>query len=325
MNGNWKTTLIVLLIAALSPVGLQAGFATEVAANSASTTSADSILVRNLAPDRMAFDGGSDGGVLPSLTIEGEDQISIRFERPSLGLDLQPRTAPGLGWKNTWDKVDLFPVVTLFSALERSPYLGRPWLGTFTAENVVVFRPEADRVRSWRLDVVDSRGRLAKTYEGKGQPPKTIAWDGRRQDGTPAWPGLIYTHALETTDKAGNTRTYTGEGFALPPYRLQDENSVQLVLAGEYFPQNRRARGQKSTPNQDLILEAASWLNQIEGIDGKIEIQVTARSNGQARRLADTVANSMARHVVGPSRRIVTTIHAVPDAPDHGMVVIATR
>ena len=326
MNWNWKTSLGFLLTPALLLVGIGTGFATEVAANSANrTTTPESSLEKNLAPDRMAFDRNSDGGILPSLTIEGEDQVSIRFERPSLTLDLKPRTAPGLGWKNTWDKVDLFPVVTGFSALERSPYLGRPWLDSFTAEHVVVFRPMAENVDHWRLEVVDSRGRLAVTYQGKGELPETISWDGRRQDGTPAWPGLIYTHVLETMDRAGNTRTYTGEGFELPPYRLTEENGVQLVLAGEHFPQTRRALEPQTAPARDLILEAASWLNQIEGIEREIEIQVTARSSGQARRLAETVARSLAGHVIGPGNRIVTVARVVPDAPDHGMVVIATR
>lgn len=322
---NRKQTWILVLAMSLGTGTLQGALGAELAANSNSLPAApDSSLVRNLAPDRMAFDRGAEGGQLPSLTIEGEDQVSIRFERPSLVLDLQPRSAPGLDWENTWDKVDLFPVLTRFSALEQSPYLGRPWLDTFAAGEVVVFRPRAEGVRSWRLDVVDSRGRLAMSRHGNGRLPESIAWDGRRQDGTPAWPGLTYTHVLETTDKAGNTRTVTGESFELPPYRLQTEDGIQLVLAGEHFPHNGRSRHRLAEPDRDLILETASWLNQVEGIEGMIEIQVTARSNGQAGRLAEMVAEALGSHVIGPDDRITTATTVVLDAPDQGMVVIST-
>ncbi|MBU8870570.1 MAG: hypothetical protein KOO60_06890 [Gemmatimonadales bacterium] len=288
-------------------------------------TSQDSNRVRDISPKRMALDRNTDGCVLRSLTIEGDDKVSISFERPGIVLDLQPRNAPGLGWKNTWEKVDLFPVVTSFSALEQSPYLGCPWMDGFAAGDVVVFRPMIEQAHHWQLTVVDSRGRPAISYEGKGQPPETIAWDGRRSNGSPAWPGLIYTHVLETRDKAGNLRTYTGEGFELPPYRLMREDGIQLVMAGELFTESANDRGSDGSPTADLIREAASWLNQIEGIEGEIEINVTARTKGQARRLADTVARSLDGKVIGRPYRIGTTADVVADAPDNGMVIIATK
>ena len=327
MNRTRKTTLICVLILATALVGPRSGFSVESAAASASisTTRPDSSLTRDLSPGRMAFDRNADGANLPSLTIEGEDQVSVHFERPGITLDLQPRTAPGLDWENTWDKVDLFPVVTAFSAFESSAYLGRPWMNSFIADDVVVFRPMVEGVDSWRLSVIDSRGRHAVSFEGKGEPPQAIAWDGRRQDGTPAWPGLIYTHILETRDPAGNLRTYTGEGFELPPYRLMDRDGIQLVLAGEIFPSRGMARRPGAEDPQALIEEAASWLNQIEGIEREIEIRVTARSNRQARRLAEAVARSLEGKVVGDPGRITTSASLVPDAPDHGMIVIATK
>ena len=323
-------TILMTLLTVLAWAA--SGFGVEIATSSASMTSSvpDSTLVRNLsadrvAPDRMALDRTAEGGVLRSLTIEGDDQVRIRFDRPDITLDLQPRSAPGLGWENAWDKLDLFPVVKSFSALESSPFLGRPWLNSFATDDVVVFRPQTEQADNWRLTVVDSRGRTAVTYEGKGQPPATLSWNGQRDDGSPAWPGLVYTHVLETTDKAGNRRTYTGEGFELPPYRLMKKDGIRLVLAGEHFTRPGERRRTSDAPVSDLVRETASWLNQIEGIEREIEIQVTARTNGQARRLAQTVTRALEGRVIGHPERIVSTVTIVADAPDHGMIIIATK
>ncbi len=331
--------LALVGVLALAAMGSGIAFGNEIAAETASSALATSSITptnlvnarqdtndkSDLSPDRMALDRNSDGGVLRSMTIEGDDQVSVRFERPGILLDLQPRTAPGLGWRNTWEKVELFPVVTSFSALEPSPYLGSPWLDSFSAEEVVVFRPMAEQSHRWMLTVVDSRGRPAVSFEGKGQPPESIAWDGRRTDGSPAWPGLIYTHVLETRDKAGNLRTYTGEGFELPPYRLTRKDGIQLVMAGELFNGATGVRRAETGPAPDLIREAASWLNQVEGIEREIEIMVTARSKGQARRLAEAVARSLNQKIIGNPSRLGTSVQVVTDAPDHGMVIIATR
>lgn len=260
----------------------------------------------------MAFEPGAEGGVLPSMTIEAEDRIEVEFERPGIALDLRPRTAPGLDWQDSWQRIDLFPAALAHSSLRRPDTLGRPWLGAFITGEVVVFRPVAEEADRWSLSVVDSRGRTVRVFRGEGQPPERIVWDGRCTDGRPAWPGLVYTHVMETTDRAGNVRTYNGEGFELPPYRLMGQDELQLVMDGAVTP---NAAG--------LMSEAASWLNQIPDPERGIEIRATARTARQARRLAEQVAAQLAGRVLGPKARITTRIATVVDAPDDGWVVIA--
>ncbi len=112
------------------------------------------------APDRerMALSAGTDGGVLPSLLIEAEDRIAIRFDRPQIALDLVPRSAPGLDWQESWDQVDLFPAAVTHSAFERPHTLGRPWLDRFAHGEVVVgFRP---------AELVESRSQVLGRLEG---------------------------------------------------------------------------------------------------------------------------------------------------------------
>nr|MEE4268288.1 hypothetical protein [Candidatus Krumholzibacteria bacterium] len=254
----------------------------------------------------------TDPGV-HSYTIEGEDRISIGFSRPDIALDLDPRSAPGLGWVDSWDKVEVFPAVTGRTALTPLRHTGQPWLSELAQNDVVVFSPQAPDMNAWQLTIVDSRGIPAYVFEGKGAPPARLAWDGRRQDGEPAWPGLIYSHVMKTEDPAGNVRTFSGRGFELPPYRLPGSEEDLLVLAGDRVP-------------DDLLLtEAASWLNQAPGLTAPIEIRATARSDDQARRLAGEVERALRDQVVGDPTRWETVVTVVPDAPDQGVVVIASR
>ena len=254
----------------------------------------------------------TDPGV-HSYTIEGEDRISIGFSRPDIALDLDPRAAPGLGWVDSWDKVEVFPALTGRTALTALRHTGKPWLSELAQDDVVVFSPQAPDMNAWQLTIVDSRGIPAYVFEGKGAPPKRLAWDGRRLDGEPAWPGLIYSHVMKTEDPAGNVRTFSGRGFELPPYRLPGAQEDLLVLAGD------------RVQNDLLLTEAASWLNQAPGLTAPIEIRATARHDDQARRLAGQVQQALANQVVGDPTRWHTVVQVVPDAPDQGVVVIASR
>ncbi len=265
--------------------------------------------------DRMALAPGVDGGALPSLLIEAEDRIEIRFDRPQIALDLDPRSAPGLDWDESWDQIDLFPAAVGHSALESSTALGRPWLHRLASGQVVVFHPQADSAEHWRLSVVNSRGTTVRVFSGKGTPPREIVWDGRCSDGAPAWPGLVYTHTLETTDRAGNQRTYVGQGFELPPYRLMENHGLQLVLAGEHLGHDP----------ESLVAEIASWLNQMSDPERPIRIHATARTRRQAGRLAEHVQALLQERVLGPGSRWETVIDDVPDAPDQGLLEIAVR
>lgn len=250
---------------------------------------------------------------LRSFTIEGEDRIHIRFDRPSLSLDLDPRSAPGLGWQNSWDKVAMYPAVTSRTALEPCRLAGRPWLGAFAQNDVVVFRPEAPEMITWQLTIVDSRGQTAFTFTGEGTPPAELAWDGRRQDGQPAWPGLIYSYMMETVDPAGNRRTFAGRGFELPAYRLAGQQEDVLVMAGNQLD------------SRELIEDTASWLNQAPGLTTPIEIRATARSAEQAKTMARHAVASLEGRLCGDPGRLKTSISVQPDAPDAGFLIIASN
>ncbi len=271
----------------------------------------------------MALSRDGKGTVLRSFTIEGEDRVSIKFDRPDITLDISPRSAPGLGWEYAWDRVEVFPAVTARTAMDRTLFTGRPWLQEFAQDDVVVFQPEAPEMASWKLTIVDSRGKPAVVRQDQGTPPASLVWDGRRDDGEPAWPGLTYSFILETVDPAGNERTVSGRGFSLPAYRLTGEKENVLVFSGNQITNADPAAAAIDLPSTPLLIEAASWLNQAPGLTAPIEVRAIVRSRGQGQYLAGLVSDALAEMVCGDPQRISVVVNVVEDAPDRGVLEVA--
>ncbi len=275
----------------------------------------------------MALKGGEEGTVLRSLTVEGEDRVRIEFERPPLVLDLDPSQAPGLDWDSTWEilgrtDIDFLAPLIAKSAHVPSPYMPRPWLDSFKSGDVVRFRPALKDVDRWRLDIVDSRSQTVAFFEGKGNPPEEIGWDGRTPSGKPASPGLTYSYVLEAYDRAGNKRNFVGKGFELPPYRLATKDGLVLVCSGSDLVAAGKQRHTKATAPTIMILEAASRINQIRKKDHIIRIEATARSYDEAANMAGIVAQSLAPLLVGDPGQIQQTTEVEPTAPAQGTVTI---
>lgn len=284
------------------------------------------ILIAPLLPALLApcarADVSADTTGVRSITIEGDDQVQITFARPRISLDLDPRLAPGLGWRNTWELVDVVAATTASSAFLPSRHVGRPWLTAFAQDDVVVFHPETPPLAAWTLTIVDSRGKQVAARRGEGAPPPSLAWNARGDDGAPAWPGLTYSYRLDTVDPAGNRRTTVGRGFDLPPYRLADGAGQTLVFAGDLVVTGGQTDADPGAST--LIQAAASWLNQAAAA-APIEIRATARTQDLADALATAVADALAPLVGGDPARLTTTARVVADAPDRGVVEVSSR
>lgn len=278
------------------------------------------------ADSSMTLKGSEEGTVFKTLTIEGEDRIHIEFERPSLRLDLDPLKAPGLDWQNTREMlarcgIDYVSPLAALSAGERSPYLARPWLDVFASGNVVRFRPALKDVASWRMTIADSRSRTVAVYEGKGEPPEELGWNGCSKDGKPMPPGLTYSYVLEAIDRAGNKRNFVGKGFELPAYALETPKELVLMFSGDELGA-APSRGQAAAAPPALILAAASSLNQAVTPDRPISVGVTARSFKEADNLAQRIGKSLQPLLLGEASRVQYSTEVQPDAPAAGTVAI---
>ena len=281
----------------------------------------------------MTLRAGKDRTDFKSMTIEGEDRVQVEVERPELALELDTDKVPGLesgGAADVMNRVapDLTTAYLGLSSQLPSPYVGRPWLRQFVSGPVARFQPNVKGVERWKLVVLDSKGEVVRTYEGKGDAPKDLTWDGRSQNGTLVTPGLTYSYYFEAFDKAGNKRNFVGEGFKVSAYRVDSPAGPVLVFSGLSVIQAQRngraygmANGTRGVPA--VILEAVSWINQSSNVSQPVQVTVNARSVEQANFLAKQVATTMGELALGDPSRVRTTAEVTPDAADGGVVRVS--
>ncbi len=301
------STLLIVVISLLSPP-------TPVFCTEAATA------------DSLTLAGGQEGTVFKSLTVEAENRVQIKFERPDLHVDLDPSLAPGLDWGTALDILDrtvpdlVAPFLTA-STYQRSPYTPRPWFDNFATGPVARFRPSVTGVDRWQLLVVDSRGEVVAVFEGKKKPPEEIAWDGRQQDGTPVSPGLTYSYVFEAYDRAGNKRRFMGDGFQIPPYRHEGENGPIFLVSGEQWLTAEQGRSDRLS-SHPYLLEVASWLNLHTGPNDPLQVVATARTFAEANALGQQVQTALQPFLPGEDARIAVSAIVEPGAPAAGTLRI---
>ena len=279
------------------------------------------------ASQSMTLKGGEEGTVFRTLTVEGEDRIHIEVERPDLKLEMDPEKAPGLDWGSARDVLDrttpdLEAPLRAVSATESSPWVARPWLSHFPVGAVARVRPDVKGVERWKLTVVNARAEAVAVFEGSGDPPREIVWDGRSTSGAPVLPGASYSYVFEARDRAGNKRNFVGEGFRVSAFRYSTPAGPVMVFSGlELARPGSGAYGPAEVP--PIVLEAATEVNQAPAASA-VRIEVTAKRAEEGNALAARLAGWMAPYVIGGAARIQTATLVQADAPDGAAVRIAT-
>ncbi len=287
-----------------------------------------------VADSGMTLRGGVARTDFRSLTVEGEDRVHLEIERPALTLDLDPEKVGGLESGTAGDVLnrvppDLMTVYLAHSAAGMSPYVAHPWLRQFATGPIARFQPNVKDVDRWKLVVADSKGQTVAAFEGKGDPPREIAWDGHSTDGTLVSPGITYSHIFEAYDRAGNKRNFVGDGFSVSAYRLDSPDGPVLVFSGQSLlgtPKAGKSLGSavagtsKAVP--PVMIEVAGWLNQAPKSSKPIRVTATARSFEQAQLLAGRVTAVLAELALGDPSRFQAMTEVAPDAPDGGTVRI---
>jgi hypothetical protein len=271
------------------------------------------------ADSNLTLRGGTAGTDFRTLTVEGEDRVHVDFDRPPIVMTLDPNKVPGLELGSAQDVLDrtMPDLVTPFLSLstaERCPYLARPWLRDFASGAVARFQPDVKGVERWKLLVANSRGETVATFEGRGEPPKQILWDGRSRNGSPVVPGLTYSYAFEAHDKAGNKRNFVGRSFTVSAYRTDGRAGPALVFSARDLSDDR---------SMPIVLEAADAWNQVNHLRDPIRILATARTRDEANALARRVAAVFVAYTLGDPARVQTVAEVRADAPEGGVVSIA--
>ena len=296
----------------------------KAAADAPSPASKAPATAKSSAQEPMVLEGGEDGTVFKSLTVTAEDLVHVEFERPELRLDLDPRKAPGLEWGDAHgmlneSTIDVVKPLLSLSSSEPCPFLGKPWLNGYRTGAVARFQPKMEGVEKWWLTIADSRSDTLAVMEGKGNP-KEISWDGRARNGSAVSPGVTCSYVLEALDRAGNRRSFVGPGFVLPAYRVKDTTNEMLLFSGEDLGDSAALASNANPPA--ILVETASWLNQISPMGGAIQVKVSARSFEEADRLSKAIASALQKRVLGDPSRIRPVADVRADLPARGTVTI---
>ena len=276
----------------------------------------------------MVLKGGDEGTVFRTLTVQGEDRIHIEVERPELRLDVDPAKAPGLDRGTVSDVLDRttpdFESPLLAStARDPSPWVAHPWLAHFPSGAVARFRPTVTHVERWKLLVVNARAESVAVFQGEGDPPREIAWDGRSTGGRPVLPGSSYSYLFEARDKAGNKRHFVGESFRVDSFRYDTPQGPTLVFAGtELERAGASPWGADEVP--PIVMQLVTELNQ-EPSERTVRIEVTARSADEANTLGRRLMRWMSPHLLGDPARLESVGFVASDAPAGAAVKVSTE
>jgi hypothetical protein len=268
----------------------------------------------------MRIEAGAQGKNFNAITVEGEDRVRVNFDRPELKLAVDPSKAPGLDWESVWaalgaDEFNFVDPVLSRSVYERSPYAPRPWLDSFHDGPIATFRPEVNGVQKWGLEVADSRGKTVARFQGDGKPPKEITWDGTTIDGGAARSDLTYSYVLNATDKAGNKRSFVGDSFTIPPHATQNKDGVSMSFSVPVESATDRVP-------DEVVLEAATRLNQNVAPNTPVKVEVTAPTFNLAKSIADEVVATLQPHLYGEATRIAVVTNVDAGGAERASVTI---
>ncbi len=270
----------------------------------------------------MRIKAGESGKNFNNITVEGEDRVRVNFDRPELKLDVDPSKAPGLDWQSVWaalgsDEFNFVDPVLSRSVHERSSYAPRPWLDSMHDGPVARFKPNVSGVEKWGLEVADSRGKTVARFQGTGKPPKEITWDGTTIDGGAARSDLTYSYVLNATDKAGNKRSFVGDSFQIPPHMAQNKDGMSMSFSVPVESATDRVP-------DEVVLEAATRLNQNVATNVPVKVEVTAPTFNLAKSIADEVVATLQPHLYGEPARVVVVTNVDTGGAERASVTIRT-
>ena len=132
-----------------------------------------------------------------------------------------------INWSSvSWNKEGINPSLALFDCKTSTPELTN-----IITNPAKIFHVNFEDLASWKLDILASDGNRFHSISGEGDPPKTIAWDGRGDSGDPLIPGEKYAYSFTAIDKAGNRRTFPGEAFSVPALYLSSGEGVWVGVS----------------------------------------------------------------------------------------------
>jgi hypothetical protein len=216
------------------------------------------------------------------------------------------------------------------SAPQRAPLAPKPSLPSTAAVKRTLLEPStpADGGRSmviafevrtppgvfWQLVLQEIDGPVAQIFEGQGEPPARIPWDGRLLDGGLAWSGMDYTYYVAFADSTGEVGETSGGPFTLPAYTHEDRGGISFLLPGD--------RLATDTATAATLRSVANRLDR-DTRPTPVRVEVLAESRDAALTLGESVRSTLL-NLLATDRAVDLFVGEASAAPRAGTVLITT-
>lgn len=262
-------------------------------------------------------DDGEDGAALPEMVVEATNEVRQKIEKGTFDLELDASSIDSFFTAMDQEALGVSPVSGLQPHLnnletlvsDQPPHLWLPEMARTPVANFYPTDPEGRKIKNWTLAVTDFRGSPFKTYQGKGNPPQSLSWDGQGDNRQMLQVGYPYSYVFSLTDKGTNTYNHAGVSFRIPAldYR-RDGNRVLEMAGGELF----------SRQESDLSGGGRQWLTRSADEIRRhpyspLKVIVTAETKVLAEERAAEVAEFLADSMILPLEQVATQAVEKPD------------
>ncbi|MFP4441894.1 MAG: FlgD immunoglobulin-like domain containing protein [Spirochaetia bacterium] len=103
--------------------------------------------------------------------------------------------------------------------------------------NITISARDSSEIASWRLDIIDQKNNLFKSFSGKGNPLQRISWDGHSENGELVDSAQDYPYQVVVTDVYGNTNQKIGL-IPVDILVIRDGNKLKVRIKNINFQPN---------------------------------------------------------------------------------------
>ncbi|MBI4721994.1 MAG: hypothetical protein HY769_03185 [Candidatus Stahlbacteria bacterium] len=259
-------------------------------------------------------EGGKAGG--GEYVVKGTYKGTIKEKKPMIKLYFDPFDALATYIKKgeyIYDKqlrLNSDMASTLYPIFASDQVI-KPWLHGIVRKEISLFNPVYGQgsVTAWKVFLKDEKGSLFKLWEGGGDPPRNIFWDGRGKDETMMNPGITYFYSAEAKDNLGNVSKVIGRELILKGLLYKEMGEWIVALRGDRVWESDGSV-QVTDDGYILLREAADIVKEL--YTRKITIEVYSRDEALSRRRGEILMNYMLNNLVVP-RYTVTHVSGFVD------------
>ena len=127
---------------------------------------------------------------------------------------------------------------------------------------VLVETDDTSDIERWSMTIVDPKGKLFKKFEGKGDPPRRIYWDGKSDNGELVQAATDYPFEFFVVDELGNSAAQIDE-IPVDVLVIRDGDRLKIRISNITFEPNSPSL---ETTDADVMEKNAWVLGRIAGI-----------------------------------------------------------